>query len=94
MSKPANRKRKNKPDKRGVRSPGPGKVREAERNRQSRGENPRQPLEVIFCQGQVGCTNVASNSIRMIRDGKYVVVHRCREHTDKHHHLLIGPGPL
>ncbi len=93
MSKPANRKRKNKPDKRGARSPGPGKVRESERKRQSRGENPRQPLEIIFCPIN-GCVDEAVNSIAMIRDGKRSVEHRCRTHTDKHHHLLIGPGPL
>lgn len=92
-SKSANRKRKNKPDRRNSRAPSQGKIKEGERQRQQRGENPRQTLETIFCPIS-GCTAEAVNSIAMICDGKRSVEHRCRQHTDKMHTLLIGPGPL
>lgn len=91
--KPANRKRKSKPDNRSGRAPSPNKIRENERKRQGRGESPIQTLEVIFCPIH-DCTNEAVNSIAMIRDGRRSVEYRCRKHTDKMHHLLFGPGPL
>ncbi len=77
------------PDRRGFQGPSPGKIDEMRRN----GKGVPPEPEILFCPIH-GCTNTASNSIWMIRDDKRVVEHRCREHTDRHHALIAGPGPL